>query len=172
MKIKDVEWNIPSQDRNYYLDLEYQGRIWVDKETYNNYKKDEWSEWKRKQREKRCQIPSDKNKIKRCDKECKKCDYYKNGNNISIDELYELYGYEFVDTSSLIIESIEKEEIKEKLMVEISRLNEIDQKILLLFSENKSEREISKILNIPRTTISYRKQNSFKILKEKLKDYY
>ena len=37
MKIKDVEWNKPSQDRNYYLDLEYQGRIWVDKETGVNY---------------------------------------------------------------------------------------------------------------------------------------
>jgi hypothetical protein len=28
MKIKDVEWNIPSQDRNYYLDLESLMILW------------------------------------------------------------------------------------------------------------------------------------------------
>ena len=171
-KENQINWQEPTEERCYYIDLEFQGRIWVTKEMFHEYMRDEWAEWKRKERSSRCQVPNGKGGVKRCDKDCKECPYFRNGKSISIDDLYEKYEMELADKSASIIETMVEEERNKALWDAIAKLDPTDQKIMKLFSEGFSERDIADALGMPRTTISYRKKISFDILREKLKDYY
>ena len=169
---KQINWREPTEERCYYIDLEFTGRIYVTKEMYHEYMREEWAEWKRNERSTRCQVSSENGGVKRCDKNCSECPHFRNGRAVSIDELYERYEMEIADQSQSIIDKMVEEERNAALWNAIAELEPTDQKIMKLFSEGMSERDISDVLNIPRTTISYRKKVSFDILREKLKDYY
>ena len=168
---KAINWYEKSEDRPLYIDLEYEGRIWVDKNTYNNYMRDRWKEWKQKERLSRCNVPDEKYGLKRCMKNCFECIYFRNNKLLSIEEIYEEYELEIEDKSVSIIDELLEDELKEKLWQARDELEQLDQKIILLFSEGYSEQQISTILIIPRTTINYRKKISLDFLRKKLKSY-
>lgn len=168
---KEINWYEPSTERTYYIDLEYQGRIWVTKEMYQRLMKDNWSEWKRNERISRCQIFNENGGIKRCDKKCEDCIYFRSGKTISLDELYEKYEFELEDSSRTIVDRINESERNAALWTAIDELDSTDQKIIKMYSLGYSEREIAKKLQLPRTTINYRKKDIMKILREKLRDF-
>ena len=166
------DYCIPSRKRKYKIKLENGKIVYVDYETFKRIMKSKWNDWKFKDRSSRCQISNGHGGLKRCIQDCKKCNHFRNGELISLDELYEKYNLHIADSSQSIIDKLNKKEINDALWEAISTLKPVDQKILKLFSEGISERDISRILNIPRTTISYRKNKCFEKLKELLKDYY
>lgn len=168
---KEINWYEPSTERNYYIDLEYQGRIWVTKEMYQRLMKDNWSEWKRNERISKCRISNGHGGIKRCDKKCEDCIYFRSGETIYLDELYEKYEFELADFSSSIVDQINKNERNEVLWKAVSELDSTDQKIIKMFSLGVSEREIAKELGISRTTINYRKKVIIDTLRKKLQGY-
>lgn len=165
---KEINWYEQTEERNYYIDLEYQGRIWVTKEMYQRLMRDDWNEWKRKERTSRCQISNENGGVKRCDNKCKSCNYLRSGQMISLDELNEKYEFELVDSSPTIIDQINEKERNDALETAISELDSTDKEIIKMFSLGYSEREIAKELQLPRTTISYRKKDIIENLREKL----
>lgn len=171
-KENQINWREPTEERCYYIELEFQGKIWVTKEMYYEYMREEWAEWKRNERSSRCQVSSENGGVKRCDKNCSECPRFRNGRVISINDLYDRYGMEIKDQSRSIIDKMVEEERNSALWNAISELDPIDQKIMKLFSEGMSERDISDVLGMPRTTISYRKKTNFDILRSKLKYFY
>lgn len=166
-----INWREPAEDRPYYIDLAFKGRIYVSKEMFHEYMRPEWADWKRNERSSRCQVPNGHGGVKRCDQDCKQCPYFRNGKTISIDELYEKYEMELADDSQSIIDTMVEEERNNALWNAVATLEPTDQKIMKLFSEGFSERDMSDLLHLPRTTISYRKNKCFEILRELLKDY-
>ena len=168
MNNTEIEWRVPTEERNYYIDLEYQGRIWVTKEMYQRLMSDVWNEWKRNERISRCQISSGNGGVKRCEKKCENCVYFRSGETIYLDELYEKYEFELADSSPSIVDQINENERNEVLWKAVSELDSTDQKIIKMYSLGYSEREIAKELQLPRTTINYRKKEILKILREKL----
>jgi len=169
---KQINWQEPTEERCYYIDLEFQGRIYVTKEMYNEYMKSTWSEWKRNERSTRCQVSNGRGGVKRCDKDCKECPHFRSGKSVSLDEVYEKYELEIADKSPSIIEKMVEEERNAALWKAVEELDPLDQKIMKLLSEGFSERDMAEALGIPRTTISYRKKISLDFLREKLKDFY
>lgn len=167
-----INWREPAEDRPYYIDLAFEGRIYVSKEMFHEYMRPEWADWKRNERSSRCQVPNGHGGVKRCDKDCKECPYFRNGKTISIDELYQKYEMEIADDSQSIIDTMVEEERNNALWNAVATLEPTDQKIMKLFSEGFSERDMSDLLQLPRTTISYRKNKCFEILRELLKDYH
>lgn len=170
--VNQINWREPSEDRPYYIDLAFEGRIYVSKEMFHEYMILEWADWKRSERSTRCQVPNSHGGLKRCIQDCKECNYFRNGKLISFDNLYEKYEKELSDESQLIINKLIEEETNTALWKAISTLNPIDQNILKLFSDGVSECEISRMLKIPRTTISYHKNKCFEKLKVLLTEYY
>ena len=164
-------WREPTEERCYYLDLEHQGRVWVTKEVFLEYMKIEWTEWKRNERLKRCKISNGKGSLKRCENDCSKCNHYKNNSLLSLDELYEKYKIDVSNSEESIKQKVIKDEIIDKLHNIISSFELMDQRIMNMLLDGYSEYEISKIINVPRTTISYRKKICFNYIKNQLKDY-
>ena len=79
---------------------------------------------------------------------------------------------ELADDSQSIIDTMVEEERNNALWNAVATLEPTDQKIMKLFSEGFSERDMADLLQLPRTTISYRKNKCFEILRELLKDYH
>ena len=168
-----INWHEKSVDRPFYIDLEYEGRIYVDRETYLNYMRDEWREWKEESRKSRCQVPSEKGGLKRCTDDCSKCPFFRNGRNISLDQLYDNYEYEVEDESSDIIQKLIKDEkaaMIRKAVEELSPINKMITKKIIY--EDKSQDEIAEILGISQTAVSKRYSKSLDQLKEKLSEYF
>lgn len=70
-----------------------------------------------------------------------------------------------------IVEHIYLKEITKKIKHEILLLPEKDKKIAIcIFIKELSDRETSRLLNIPQTTITYRKKVIRKIIQEKIKN--
>ena len=71
-----------------------------------------------------------------------------------------------------IIDDILLKDFAKLILTEIEKLSEPDKSIAyLVFVEEKSISEVSRILNIPRTTITYKKKLIQKIIQEKIKKY-
>lgn len=91
---------------------------------------------------------------------------------ISIDYMYEKYGFEYADPS---YEEDKENEVKQEQLDRlhglVSELNETDQLILQLFSEKHTDQEIGKKLNRARSTIQERRSKLFKLLREKMEKF-
>lgn len=132
-------------------------------------------EKKKRDRESRCIILSKNNNFYiRCTEDCENCPREKlhRDKNVSIDELYEKYEFEFADESQLDPLSIViKEELLEALKHEISLLDEESQQILELFKKDLSDRQIGDELNLNRQVARYKRKGIFSDLAKKLKDF-
>ena len=78
----------------------------------------------------------------------------------------------FVGENNNIVEQIHTKELANLVLYEISLLPEIDRKIAeCIFVNELTERETAKLLNIPKSTISYKKNRIRKLLIKKMKNY-
>lgn len=168
-----INWHEKSADRPYYLDININERIYVDRETYLNYKRPEWREWKEQSRKSRCQVPSENGGLKRCTADCSQCPFFRNGRTLSLDQLYDDYAYEVADDSSDIITQLIKEEKEAMIQKAINGLDPINKTIIVkTFYEDMSQTEIAKILGISQNAVSKRYKKSLEQLKETLSKYF
>lgn len=164
--------------RQFYITVDGQN-VPVSEEFYRAYKRPEWAERKRKEREKKCRGAGGS----RCTNDCSSCPYYKDGKHggtVSLDGLAES-GYEPVaaeDPANTVMRSM----LLDKLREEMDKLPPIDALILKLVGIGKSEREISRILKeraqtdtsikgMSQKSVNNRKKVLLAGMREKLEDY-
>ena len=170
-RLDDKNYRVPTEERCKYIDLEGGGGlIWVKKEDYTNYDRIRNAEWKAKLDESRCLIPAERGMYKRCRERCSECPYHRTGNNISYDLIIENTGNELPDGLDIRAD-FELNEVREKLWAEVEMLDELDQRILRLYNEDYTEREIAQKVDLSQKAVNLRINKCIKLLREKLKDY-
>ena len=164
--------------RRFYLTIDGQD-IPVSEAVYRAYKRPEWAERKRKEREKKCRGAGGS----RCTGKCDSCLYYmdgKHGGTVSLDGLAES-GYEHPAADD-VADVVARLMLLEKLHEELKSLAPTDELIMQLVSEGVSEREISRILKetaktdtsikgLSQKSVNLHKANLFAMLREVLEDY-
>lgn len=155
-----------SPDRPFFIKLETNITIYVDKHDYNLYMRPREVEKKKDERRSRCIIDG-----KRCLGKCSECSHFRSGYTISIDEQFEKYELEYADKSQDVIEKLAHEELIDAMLKEIRALNATDKAIMEMTAAGLSTRDIAARLNIPQRTIVDHKNRTLAALKEKLKDY-
>lgn len=114
-------------------------------EQYYNYMRPIWSEMKQEER--------------------KKKHFEKYGmTQVSVEQIKEEYDLEIVDTASLEQEIMDQE-LLDALKVELSKLTELDQKIMALFQKGYSESAIAKKVGMSQKGVNKRKNKVIKKLK-------
>ena len=149
-----------------YLEIDEQ-QIPVTEEVYRAYKRPAWAEKKRKEREKRCRDEYGN----RCAGDCSKCDKQQTGSVLSLSRLTEEIGFEpvsSVDIAEMVADSLLLKELFEAL----EELDPENRKIVVLFSNGKSEREIADAIGLSQKAINKRKTKLFAQLRERFEDFY
>lgn len=170
-RLDDEDYRVPTEERCFYIDLEGKGgRIWVNKEDYTNYDRIKNAEWQARIDESRCLIPAERGLYKRCREKCSECPYRRTGNPISYESIEENSGNELADDFDMRTE-YEYDELREKLWAEVEMLSELDQRILALYNEDYTEREIAAEVGLSQKAVNLRINKCIKLLREKLKDF-
>ena len=92
-----------------------------------------------------------------------------NGGILSLEQHYEQYGFEPVDTSYLDDEEKERnDELMDFIWNEIAQLDEISQKIMKFFDDGLSDAQIGEKLGLKRSTVQYKKSKIIELLKGKV----
>lgn len=154
----------------------------------------EW-DWKQKREERRkideltrCLIPSEKYGLVKCRHKCDECPYKRRedkstgqvyyepyertGGLVSLEFMNEEYEYEFVDENTDSAEDAAiKQAYSDALQYELSNLDEMDRKIIELFSCGRSDFEIAEELHSKKSTIQYKRNRIIEHLREKLKNF-
>jgi len=144
--------------------------IEVTEEVYRAYKQPLWAERKRKEREKRCMISDGKGKTKRCTDDCSKCDKQRSGTILSLDGLAEESCFEPADSVD-IAELVAGKLLLEELFAALDELDPDNRRIMALFANGKSEREIAADIGLSQKAINKRKAKLFEQLRNRLKDF-
>jgi len=170
-RLDDDDYRIPTEERCYYIDLDGNGgRIWVNEHDYKNYRRIMWAEWQTERNSFKCLIPAQRGLYKRCREKCSECPYRLTGNPISYESIEENSGNELADDFDMRTE-YEYDELREKLWAEVEMLSELDQRILALYNEDYTEREIASEVGLSQKAVNLRIKKCIVLLKEKLKDF-
>lgn len=117
-------------------------------EQYRGIMRDIWAEEKRVERERKCTISNGRGKIKRCDRDCRKCDQMKTGSTSSLEDLKDKNGKEasepITDVSSITLTAMLFNDLMEKLCEQDPELAEI----FSLLYDRESQRSIASIIGI------------------------
>ena len=147
-----------------YIEIDGQ-QIQVTEEVYRAYMRPAWTEHKRKEREKRCRD----GKGNRCTGDCSKCDKQRTGSVLSLDGFTE-DGYEVADTVD-IAEIVADSLLLKELYDALEELDPDNRRIIELFSNGKSEREIATDIGLSQKAINKRKTKVFSQLQVRLKKF-
>lgn len=140
-------------------------QIFVSEAVYRTIRQDEWRIAKQDERTRKCRDEHGS----RCKKKCADCPFFQSGAHLSLERMIE-DGHEPADSHD-ILSILMKRELIAALHSELAQLDECSRKILLLFGEGMSERQIAEQTGIPRKTINYRKNKLLRHLREKLNSY-
>lgn len=115
---------------------------------YRGIMHDIWNEEKRVERARKCSISNGRGKIKRCDKDCSKCDQMKTDSTSSLEDLKDKNGKEvsepITDASSITLTAMLFNDLMEKLREQDPELAEI----FSLLYDGESQRSIASIIGI------------------------
>jgi RNA polymerase sigma factor (sigma-70 family) len=152
-----------NQERFIEIDGE---QIPSNEEVYRAYKRPAWAERKRNEREKRCRDE----KGKRCTSDCSLCDKQRTGAILSLDYSAVEYGFEPSDPAD-IEEILAEKQLLEELLSALDELDPDNRRIMELFANGMSEREIATDIGLSQKAINKRKAKLFAQLKERLKNF-
>ena len=141
---------------------------------YHQIMPDIWKTQKRMQRSCRCTCP--KAMLRTCDADCDFCPYRVADSMLSFDAPVEdaedlTIGEMLVDVTPSPEYILMNKELIEALYDELEKLEPDSRRICELIMQGKSEREIAADMGKRQSTINYRKNKVFFILREALKDY-
>ena len=121
-------------------------------EQYREFIHDTWNEEKRKERQQRCTVRSEKsNKSIRCDGICENCERMRDGAPLSLDELFEKNEYEVSDYRQSL-QSIDTLVLFEQLLALLKKQSPILAQIFMALYNEIPQREIAKEIGIPHST--------------------
>lgn len=124
-----------------------------------------WSDFKRLERESRCRNV----KGVRCMENCRKCDKQRDGARLSLDQMIEV-GNLPQDTFSIEV-VFEEMELSEALQAAIDRLSKREQRIVKLYIQGYTEREIANIIGVCQKTVNNWRKIAFAKLRAYLENY-
>lgn len=140
----------------YYIDLEHEGRVWVDREVYLAYKRPEWREHQRMRNEGRCSVPSGQHGTKRCGEDCATCPFRKTGFVLSLDRLFEDSEFEAADRTQSLVEEVISGEEREAEIEEASKGDPVDLEIFSMWLEGRTERETAAEVGLSQKAVDKR----------------
>lgn len=143
----------------------------VSEAVYRVIMQEEWREEKRQQRAWRCRD----GKGFRCSRNCETCDIYRfgegpNGNDVSLDQLYEDSDFEPKGSDShedAVILKI----VLDTLIGELNEMVPDAGRIVDMLKYEELEKDVAEELGIAKTTLNYRKKKVIAFLREHLKDF-
>jgi RNA polymerase sigma factor (sigma-70 family) len=170
-RLNDEDYRVRTEERCFYIDLEGNGgRIWVNETDYKNYRRIVEAEWQEKINASRCLIPAERGLYKRCRKDCSQCPLTRSGNHISYEAIIENTGNEMPDDFDMRA-AYEYDEMRERLWAEVSTLDELNQRIMHLYNEEYTEREIAKKVGLSQKAVNLRIKKCIQLLKDKLRNF-
>lgn len=170
-RLDDEDYRVPTKERCFYIDLDGNGgRIWVNKSDFKNYRRIIEAEWQADLDARRCLIPAERGLFKRCREKCSECPLPQRGNAVSYESIIENTGNELPDDLDIRAE-YEYDEMRQRLWVEVAELDELNQRILRLYNEDYSEREIAKEVGLSQKAVNLRIKKCIQLLKEKLTNF-
>lgn len=162
----------PITDRFIEIDGE---QIQVTEEVYRAFKQPAWAEHKRIERERRCR--DSKGRV--CTQSCRLCDMNrmigdkepikKNSVLLSLERFQE-DGYDPKDPVD-VEEIIAEKQLLEELFSALEELDPDNRRIMELFANGMSEREIAADIGLSQKAVNKRKTKLFAQLKDRLKDF-
>lgn len=158
----------------YFVEIE-------DEQLYRELMRPIWKEEKALQRSKKCAVSNENGKLVRCDGNCATCPHDKFGTLISLDTMEETGGFRSTQDgihrqqdsatyTASVAEIVEDAMLLDALWQHIGELSEENQTIITMFSEGATESEIAQSVGMKQTTVSYRKRQILKNLKNFLQD--
>lgn len=164
-----------NNDKHYFIPVNGTP-IEVSEEVYRTYYRPIWNTRYHAQHNGECCCT--KEQLWQCDGVCPGCSFYTAGRKVSTSTPIgsEDNGVTLEDTLADTAPSVEsvlmEEELLTALYKELERLDPDGKRICKLLLEGKSEREIAKDMGKRQSTINYKKNKVFAILREALKDFY
>lgn len=144
-----------------------EGRAEISEEIYKVYMRPIWKEAKQKQRETECR---DKDTL-RCNGDCDHCSHAIINRPLSLEQMEQ----DGTTPASAMFPSPEtqviKSELRQALYIEIDKFDNLDKKIIELFSEGKTEREIAPVVGISQRSVNGHKKAMFAKLGYILQEY-
>lgn len=162
------------KDKKYYIPMNGQ-KIEVTEEVYRAYYQPVWRTKKRAQSHGECCCP--KNDYKACTGDCLGCKYHQAGDKVSTATAIGGEDGELTIENTLVDDTPSAESIlmeKELLKMLYEELEQLDpdgRRICELIMQGKSERAIAADMGKPQTTINYKKNKTFSILRKALKKF-
>jgi len=151
-------------DSQRYIEIDGE-MIAVTEEVYRAYKRPLWAERKRKEREMRCL--DDNGNI--CTRNCRTCHRERTSRTLSLDKFTD-DGFDVpvqVDMDELVADRI----LYEALAAALAELDPQNRRIVQLFNEGLTEREIAAEVGLSQKGVNKRKTAIFGLLREKLEDF-
>lgn len=124
-----------------------------------------WKDLKWLERDSRCRNA----KGVHCMKNCRKCDKQRDGAALSLDQMIEVGNLPHTFTVESLLENIE---LSEALHAAIAQLSERDQKIIILWIQGYTEREIASIIGACQKSVNNWKKAALAKLRAYLKDFH
>lgn len=168
VKLPEIEWLYEKTEKFcYYLEVKVAPfKVWVDYETFRKIRRLDEAEWKKRLYESRCLVPAERGTFKRCQDDCKKCSRPQNGLPLSYEQYCDDSGNE-VASDCNIVEEINDDETFDILVSEILKLDELGQKIITLYMEEKTEREIASRVGLSQKGVNLRINKFLRYLEQK-----
>jgi len=141
--------------------------IAVSEEVFYDLRRDAEKEYKRQDRSSRCRNEDGT----RCMEDCKNCPKNKtsrDGSSLSLEQLMEVGAA--IGDSFLIESYIEDQELKETLWKAVNSLDEKKRRIIILYAQGMSEREIGKAIGMSQRGVGYQKKQAFAQIAEMMKN--
>ena len=177
-----VDYTQPSPDRPYKLRLEIGVLIYLNKEQYSFMMEEEWQRRRDQYLESRCLVSAQRGGLKRCNEDCMNykgegriCPCFMRNQTagvVSLDKLYDEHDYEPADaTYENSLDAMVHEERLRRILEEVDKLEDkTDKRIIELFSNNYTERQIAEVLGWNQMKVNRRKNKIFDELRSKLHD--
>ncbi len=140
----------------------------VSEEVFYDLRRDAEKEYKRQDRSSRCRNEDGT----RCMEDCKNCPKNKtsrDGSPLSLEQLMEVGAT--VGDSFLIESYIEDQELREALWKAVNSLDEKKRRIIILYAQGMSERDIGKAIGMSQRGVGYQKKQAFAQIAGMLKNY-
>ncbi len=153
--MKNYEFN--NEALTYYIEIDDQ-KIPVTEAVYRAYKRPAWKEKKTKQRQRAKGTGGP---------DCTKA---VGAAPLSIDRMLD-DGLDLPESGSSLEDTVIMNILIKELWKALAQLAPKDRQILELFGDGLSDRKISAEIDMPQTTVSYRRKVLLKTLREQLKDY-
>lgn len=146
-----------------YIDIDGE-QVLVSEEVYLAYKRPEWAEYKRKEREKRCRDENGN----RCTKDCRLCSQERTGSDLSLDR-FAHEGFEVADPIDLA-ELVADKLLLEELCAALEELEPDDRSLIdALFYDERTERDYASEIGLSHQSVNKRRKKVIEKLREIMK---